>query len=155
MNSTARALCEHLLSRNNDIGGYWGIGKLCQFAIRERRSTFSFKIYPGKPILIFGSELGGSSEVTAALTQFDLDSIEGRMTFVRDGFYPNGCVRYLCSVAIAITQDCRTGMYLEHTRCWPHDYSKESRSARIPLFYRPPSGGSIVKRLNNLIRSAE
>ena len=155
MNSTARALCEHLMSRNNDIGGYWGVGKLCEFAVRERRAGFSLKIYPGQPIRVFGSELGGSSEVTTALLQFELDSIEGRMTFTRDGFFPSGAVRYICTIAIAITQDRRTGMYLDHVRCWPHDYSKESRSGRLLYDFRPPTSDSIVKQLNNLNKGAK
>ena len=151
MNNTARALCEHLVSRNNDIGGYWGIGQLCSFGIKENRDRFSFKIHPGKPIRIWGSELGGSIQVTSALTKYAVDSIEGRITFIQDGRYDDGSMRYTCTVAIAITQDRRTGMYLSHVRCWPHDYSKELKSTRRPDSDKKTGSPSIMVRLNNIL----
>lgn len=153
MNSTARSLCEHLISRNNDIAGYWGIGKLCAFAIRERRNRFSFKIYPGQPILIYGSELSGSREITSTLIAHNLDSIEGRMSFFLDGRYPDGSCRYTCGVAIALTQDRRTGMYLTHVSCWSHDPAKERRSSRYfeGAVRRAPQ--TILNKLKRIIKS--
>lgn len=38
MNALARPLCEHLVSRNNDIAGYWGIGMLCAASPQDRRA---------------------------------------------------------------------------------------------------------------------
>ena len=152
MNSTARSLCEHLLSRNNDIAGYWGIGKLCSFAIRERRKQFSFKIYPGRPILIYGSELRGSIEITSVLVDRDLDSIDGRLSFILDGRYPDGSCRYICCIAIALTQDRRSGMYLSHAPCWPHDPSKERRSNRFIVPEAPREPQSILDKLHRIIK---
>lgn len=151
MNAAARSLCEHLMSRNNDIGGYWGIGKLCSFAIRERRHRFSFKIYPGHPILIYGSELGGSAEVSEALVGRDVDSIEGRLSFILDGRYPDGLCRYICGIAIAITQDRRTGMFLSHVSCWPHDPYKELRSSRFIDHTVPSEPITVLDKLRRII----
>jgi len=151
MNAAARSLCEHLMSRNNDIGGYWGIGKLCSFAIRERRHRFSFKIYPGRPILIFGSELGGSTEITTGLAEHNLDSIEGRLSFFPDGRYPDGSSRFICGIAIALTQDRRTGMFLSHVSCWPHDPSKELRSSRFIDHTVPTEPLTVIDKLFQII----
>jgi len=49
----ARGIVEHLISRNNDINGYWGIGVLCQLGDLKGKSSFWFRIRPGLPISIF------------------------------------------------------------------------------------------------------
>ena len=129
MSSLANSLCGYLFSRNNDIAGYWGIGMLCQVARKEAKQKFSFKIYPGETLRIYGFEISGSKIVTDKLVQFGLDSIEGRLSFFADGRYPDGAEKYTCGLAIAITQGGRTGLSISHVACWPHDSSRESRRA--------------------------
>lgn len=129
MNSLARSLCAYLISRNNDIAGYWGIGMLCAASKREGKPKFSFKIYPDQLIKICGCEISESKVVTDKLVKFDLDSIEGRLSFFEDGRYPHGAEKYTCGIAISITQDGRTGLSLSHIECWPHDPSRERRRA--------------------------
>ena len=129
MNSLARSLCAYLSSRNNDIAGYWGIGMLCAASKREGKPKFSFKIYPGRLIKIYGCEITGSNVVTEKLVKFNLDSIEGRLSFFEDGRFPHGVEKFTCGIAIAITQDSRTGLSLSHIECWPHDPSRERRRA--------------------------
>jgi hypothetical protein len=129
MNSLAKSLCAYLSSRNNDIAGYWGIGMLCAASKREGKPKFSFKIYPGQLIKIYGCEISGSNVVTDKLVKFDLDLIEGRLSFFEDGRYSHGAAKYTCGIAIAITQDGRTGLSLSHIECWPHDPSRERRRA--------------------------
>ncbi len=36
LKNTAQCLCDFFVSRNNDVGGYWGIGKLCLHAALQR-----------------------------------------------------------------------------------------------------------------------
>ncbi|MCF3650042.1 hypothetical protein [Synoicihabitans lomoniglobus] len=127
MNSLASSLCGYLCSRNNDIAGYWGIGKLCLVAQRRRVAKFSFKIRPGETLRIDGYEITGSKVVTDKFVRFGLDTIEGRLSFFEDGRYPYGARKYICGIAIAVTQDGRTGLGLYHVACWAHDASKESR----------------------------
>ena len=129
MNSLAKSLGSYIGSRNNDIAGYWGIGMLCAVSKRELKPKFSFKIYPGKLITIYGCEVSGSTVVTDKLVRFGLDSIEGRLSFFEDGRYEHGAEKYTCGIAIAVTQDGRTGMSLSHIECWPHDPSRERRRA--------------------------
>jgi hypothetical protein len=129
MNSLARSLCAYLSSRNNDIAGYWGIGMLCAASKREGKPKFSFKIYPGRLIKIYGCEVSDSRVVTDKLVKFELDSIEGRLSFFEDGRYPHGAEKWTCGIAIAITQGGRTGLSLSHIECWPHDPRRELRRA--------------------------
>lgn len=127
MNSLAHSLCSYLCSRNNDISGYWGIGMLCAISKKERKPKFSFKIYPNELLRIYSCEITNSNVVTDKLLKFDLDSIEGRLSFFKDGRYLHGADKYTCGIAIAITQDGRTGLSMSHVECWPHDASRERR----------------------------
>ena len=147
MNSVARSLCEYLCSRNNDIAGYWGIGLLCLASKREKRKKFSFKIRPGKPLRIYGYELSESKVVTDKLVKHNLNSIEGRLSFFEDGRYPHGAEKYTCGIAMAVTQDGRTGMSISHVECWPHDPSREQRRA-----IAASANLSLLERLKNLIK---
>jgi hypothetical protein len=147
MNSLAHSLCAYLCSRNNDIAGYWGIGMLCAVSKKERRPKFSFKIYPGEIIRIYSCEITGSKVVTDKHVKYDLDSIEGRLSFFEDGRYPHGAEKYTCGIAIAITQGGRTGLSMSHVECWPHDSSRERR--------RPSAAAarhSLLERLKGLLR---
>jgi hypothetical protein len=147
MNSLAHSLCAYLLSRNNDIAGYWGVGMLCAVSKRERRPKFSFKIYPGKPLLIYSYEISDSKAVTDKLVKFGLDSIEGRLIFFQDGRFPYGPERWTCGIAIAITQGGRTGLGLSHVNCWPHDSSRELRRATAETVGTP-----LLERVKNLFK---
>ena|ERR1035441_5750257 len=146
MNSVARSLCEYLCSRNNDIGGYWGIGLLCLTSKRENRKQFGFRIRPGEMLRIHGYEISESKVVTDKLVKHNLDSIEGRLSFFEDGRYSHGAEKYTCGIAIAVTQDSRTGMSISHVECWPHDSSREHRRA-----VAASASASLLERLKKLI----
>ena len=145
MNSLANSLCAYLCSRNNDIAGYWGIGKLCAVAKKEKKRKFSFKIRPGELLQIYGYEISESKTVTDKLMKHGLDSIEGRLSFFEDGRYPDGAEKYTCGIAIAITQGGRTGLSMSHVECWPHDSSRERRRATTAA---PP----LIERLKNFLK---
>lgn len=147
MSALANSLCAYLCSRNNDIAGYWGIGILCASAIRKKRHRVSFKIFPGQPICIDRCEISDSKVITEKLVKFGLDSIEVRLSFFEDGRYHHGSAKYTCGIAIAITQGGRTGMYISHTACWPHDASRERQSTR-----NQDIKVSLLARLNNLLK---
>lgn len=134
MNSLSHSLCGYLCSRNNDISGYWGIGILCAEAKRDKRRRLSFKIRPGEQISIYGHEISESVHMTQNLLKFNLNSIEGRLSFFLDGRYPDGTERYTCGIAIAVTQEGRTGLGMSHVSCWPHDRSRENRRSAAEAY---------------------
>lgn len=146
MNSLAHSLCAYLCSRNNDIAGYWGIGMLCAVSKRERKPKFSFKIFPGELLRIYSYEISDSMVVTGKLAKFGLDSIEGRLSFFEDGRYPHGAQKYTCGIAIAITQDRRTGLSMSHVECWPHDSSRERRRVTDAA-----PNASLLERLKSIL----
>ena len=148
MNSLANSLCAYVCSRNNDIGGYWGIGVLCAISKRDKGPKFSFKIYPGESLRISGREITDSKIVTDKLVKFGLDSIEGRLSFFEDGRYTHGAEKYTCGIAIAITQGGRTGLSLSHVECWPHDSSRELRRASATV-----ASASIFERLKSIFKA--
>jgi hypothetical protein len=129
------------------LAQHWGIGVLCAVSKRERKPKFSFKIYPGESLRIYGSEITDSRVVTDKLVKFELDSIEGRLSFFEDGRYPHGAEKYTCGIAIAITQGGRTGLSMSHVECWPHDPSRERRRATAVA-----AGVSLLERLRNAFR---
>ena len=147
MNSLANSLCAYLCSRNNDIGGYWGIGVLCAASKKEKKPKFSFKIRPGQLLRIYSYEITDSKVMTDKLVKFGLDSIEGRLSFFEDGRYPHGAEKYTCGIAIAITQAGRTGLSMSHVECWPHDPSRERRRAAAA-----PASASLLDRLKHLLK---
>jgi hypothetical protein len=79
--------------------------------------------------------------------KFNLDSIEGRLSFFEDGRYPHGAEKYTCGIAIAITQGGRTGLSMSHVECWPHDSSRERRRAAAEA-----ASASLLERLKNILK---
>jgi hypothetical protein len=146
MSSLAASLCAYLGSRNNDISGYWGIGILCAVSKSENKPKFSFKIYPGQLLRIYGCEVSKSKIVTEKLVKLNLDAIEGRLSFFQDGRYANGADKYTCGIAIAVTQGGRTGLSLSHVECWPHDPSREFRRRVAEV-----DAAKLLARLNALL----
>lgn len=142
----ARSLGEYLASRNHDITGYWGIGMLCAAAKVERREHYTFRIRPGEMLRIGSREVTGSRAVTDKLVKFELDTIEGRLTFLPDGRFPDGTERFTCIIAIAISQAGRTGLSVGHVHCWPHDGLRESRRADAA-----DAGARLFRRLMDLL----
>ncbi len=153
MNALARSLCEYLFSRNNDINGYWGIGMLCSLAKVAKKSTYSFKIRPGKSIAIYGCEISESKAVTDEIIKYKLDTIEARMSFFEDGRYPNGNERFTCALAIAVTQEGRTGMYMSNIDCWPHDSTRESRRVKFLVKEKMANAANKIIKIYKIIEN--
>lgn len=156
MNSVAKSLCDFLMSRNNDIAGFWGIGVLCRASLREKKKKFSFKVRPGEVLRIYSYEISDSLRITEKLEKHNLDSIEGRMSFFEDGRYPTGEEKYTCGIAIAVTQDGRTGMNISHVECWPHNPAIERRSSRYtPISFRDEPKSGIIQKIKSFIGGVE
>lgn len=130
LNALAHSLCGYLLSRNNDIDGYCGLGVLCALSQRQPVAMFRFRMVPGEPVVIGGCTLMRSKLVTDNLVKFDLDSITGQMTFSKLGPRPGEPQWYMCTVAIAVSQGGRTGIDTASRACWAHEPTLERRSTR-------------------------
>lgn len=132
LNALCKSTCHLLLSRNNDINGYWGIGVLCRLMVGSGRWETAFRINARGVVRIFGCELTNSEDWTATLFILGVESVDGRLVFLQDGRYGNERYRYLASIALCMRQGNRVGMAVSHGHCWAHDPSQEFRRA-----YRP------------------
>ncbi len=142
LNALCKSTCHLLLSRNNDINGFWGVGVLCGMIIRSGRWETAFRIAEPSVVRIFGCELTQSEAWSQTLFDLGVESIDGHLSFVRDGEYESRNERYLFSIALCMRQEERVGMAIVHGQCWPHDSSREWRRAYIPepkIGYVPPS----------------
>ena len=122
------------------------MGMLCAASRRDSRPRMSFRIVPGQLIRIYSCELTDSTIVTEKLVKFDLDAIEGRLSFFPDGRYPDGTDKYTCGIAIAIAQGGRVGMSMCYVASWPHDPRRERRRATGVTERK-----SILARIRNLL----
>jgi hypothetical protein len=142
LNALCRSTCHLLLSRNNDINGYWGIGVLCRLIIGSGRWETAFRVVSPGVVRIFGCELTQSESWTKTLFDLGVESVEGRLVFIRNGQYENRSDRYLVSVMLGMLQGNRMGMGIIHGHCWPHDPTLESSREYVPppkISYVPPS----------------
>jgi hypothetical protein len=97
-------------------------------------------------VRIFGSELTQSEAWSQTLFDLGVESVDGRLVFLRNGDYDNRNERYLVSIALCMRQEERVGMAILHGHCWPHDSDREWRRAYMPepkIGYVPPSAKSL------------
>lgn len=131
LNALSRSTCELLLSRNNDINGYWGIGVICRLLIGSARRETAFRIEKPGMVRVFGCELTHSDVWTETLFTLGVESMDGRLGFLRDGQYNGRDDRYMASLAVCLRQENRVGMAVAHAHCWAHDPGRESRRAYV------------------------
>lgn len=149
LNALCRSTCHLLLSRNNDINGYWGVGVLCGLIIRSGRWETAFRITEPSVVRIFGCELTQSEAWSQTLFDLGVESVDGRLVFLRNGEFDNRNERYLVSIALCMRQEERVGMAIIHGHCWPHDPCREWRRAYMTepkVGYVPPSTKSPVPK---------
>ena len=137
LQAASRSVVEHLISRNNDIGGYWGIGVLCQLGELKGKSSFWFRIRKAMPTGVFGCELTRSGDFAAKLfSQESSMSVNCQISYFIDGSFPNTRVRYICTIAASATFQGRSGLFASNINCWSHDSFLERKSSAY--FSRPP-----------------
>jgi hypothetical protein len=129
LKSFAANLCSFLISRNNDISGYWGIGILCALAQKYPKPIVSFSANKGHPIKI------GHYEITGSLSK--LDSIYGKhnvltlcsVRFIENGFFDNNKTTYAAVLSASSICDGNHCLHTDLTYCWAHDPLLESNRA--------------------------
>jgi len=145
LNGIAGNLLGSFVSRNNDIAGYWAIGKLCALALQSANGEISIefltqRLTPSSPefepmIDHYKARLVASLErrsfplqvVTAAEV---LISFGGR--FKPDPLIsrPRGTVPFRCTVTLM--DDLHHPHVAQHSgTAWPHDPRRESKSGRV------------------------
>lgn len=144
LKNIANGLCGSFVSRNNDVNGYWSIGKLRLLAEQHGQATLSLD-----PLSL--SMQPASSEFSAVLARYrrlleklaklsrvPLEEIKG--AYITIDFAPEPWPRpsYIGPrwgdqfvLTVTITANGRaTGIVRHASYCRPHDPTKESKSTR-------------------------
>lgn len=137
LKNIAAGLCSSFMSRNNDVDGYWGIGKLCLFS--QQRKTQSVRLD-----VLACESLPASEEFLGLMRDYHLRL----QKHLKAKNIPESCVKSvvfevefnadtkalwaLFKVTASITDDenitrCVAGF----GRCLPHSAKRELRSARV------------------------
>jgi hypothetical protein len=145
LNGIAGNLLGSFVSRNNDVAGYWAIGKLCVLASLTVNGEVSIELAPKRlsphspefnPMLdhyaarlvsslekrSFPVQLVTAAEVLIAFgVSFKPDPLMSR---------PRGTVPFRCTVTL--TDDLKRRHVAQHSgEVWPHDHRRESKSGRV------------------------
>jgi hypothetical protein len=145
LNGIAGNLLGSLVSRNNDVAGYWAIGKLCALALQTADGEISIELLTQRltrpspefdPMLDhYAAHLVSSLEkrslplqlVTAAEV---LVSFGGPFKLDPMRSHPRGTVPFRCTVTL--TDDLKRRHVAQHSgEVWPHDPRRESKSGRV------------------------
>lgn len=145
LNGIAANLLGSFVSRNNEVAGYWAIGKLCALALQTADGEISIELLTKRltppspecnPMLDrYAAHLVSSMEkrsfplqlVTAAEVRLSFGG-----TFKPDPLMsrPRGTVPFRCTVTL--TDDLHRPHVAQHSgEVWPHDPQRESKSGRV------------------------
>lgn len=140
----ASALCGSFISRYNDVGGYWGIGKLCLLSYQYNHSSVCIDLFHGSispysdefSQLIADYKAFVSARIAAkAIPEAWVLSIVIELDF--DPPYPHPkhipvtTWGKLFQLSVGITDDhARSHRAIRYGYCAPHDPQKELKSGR-------------------------
>lgn len=137
LRAVAHGTASAFASRNNDLGGYWAIGKLCRHAVESGTLVISFDLLEREVT----PEWRDADAICArGATRFavhverlglPLSAIRGAVVDLR--FEPSddpSLVRYRCAARIVDDRE-RAHEAVVCGVCWPHDPSMELRSTRV------------------------
>lgn len=143
LNGVAAGLLGSFIGRNNDIDGYWAIGKLCRFAVAEELRSVTIGLHPSpdlstqQPSLpeVFAFRFQKSFAKRVELAGFPLAHVaRAEVTISFADLPPRSPIgstegTFDCTVSIFDLQG-RMHSASASGRCRPHDPSFEQRSLR-------------------------
>jgi len=144
LKNIASGSCGSFVSRNNDLEGYWAIGKLRSFAEQHHRKTLSVDLL-ARSMHPSSSEFsavlaryGGLLEKLAEFSRFPVEKITAACITIDFAPEPWPRPRYVdpeCGdqfvLTVTVTAEGRAAGIVRHpSYCRPHDSSKERQSTR-------------------------
>ena len=146
LKSVAHDVSETLVSRNDDLGGYWTIGQLLSHAFASNNGRFEVDLVCGAstPSLI-GTPLSSvpsswaevfwknveHKKVPRALVGHATAALEFDLSTGRPGALHGGLVEYPFACQLRIQDDRgRTYAWTTEAWCFPHNPTVELKSAR-------------------------
>ncbi len=128
-----------LVSRNGDVGGYWGVGVLCRFALEHGVQSVDLDLLQRR-VVPPSESFGGLMDRARQRLRDHLNALKLgeacvtaariRISFEATSRGHTASTRFTCTVTIvdergSVFERSATGW------CWPHDPARESR--RIAL----------------------
>ena len=143
LDGAAHDLGSHLMSRNNSIDGYWGIGMLCGSQVAHGgmvdRTIRCRHGMVAESIRLHGLMLPEFEQVICSVMRHLAEAeIHLDLGFIRDGAYASGVPRYRCGLLIMALSARSFGYARMQTWCWAHDPRLELRRTVEPAS-RPSS----------------
>lgn len=146
LTNIANGLCGSFASRNNDLDGYWSIGKLCSLADQHDQTMvlldlLTMSIQPPSagfaPVLVRYRCLLAK---LAKLCRIELDDVTAAYITVdfappswpRASYFKQQWGNQFILTATISTNGSAAGIVRHAGYCRPHDPSRESRSTRWP-----------------------
>jgi hypothetical protein len=137
----AAGLAGSFVSRNNDVEGYWGIGLLCRDAAQTNGVVvlnLSQRLpVPATPSSVrvlkaYAQQLDALLQ-NAGFSPGVLADAEVWLQFGEPSTTHANVVMFTCRVALADSKGQRYEA-IKHGQCWPHNPTRERRSARASGF---------------------
>ncbi|KPZ66992.1 MULTISPECIES: hypothetical protein [unclassified Shewanella] len=145
LGSIASGIIGSFNSRNNDIDGYWGIGKLYKLVAQLERKTVLIDL-KGKAISPSSTEFDGMlthyhNMLTRLLGKHDIPlawitsviiTAEFETAYDHKHHYWRSALGNPCNIKCDILDDNnRHHIAYAYNNCMPHDQSKENQSSRV------------------------
>ena len=127
-NNVANGIIGHLISRNNDIGGYWGLGVLALAMVGSNRNKFVRNINKlSDPVIIYGHPLPYLSKKLSEMNdKFKFSNVHLVMELHNGQInYSNGNPKYFLDLLVIVSSIGSIGFKMTKVDCWLHDPLKE------------------------------
>lgn len=135
----ANSITAYLSSRNNDIGGYWGIGVLCKYCVVQKRQRCGINITKQSWRRLKSLEISGylindglqTLERIVGDRGNKIEQVHISIKFMKSNSNMLGYSDwYDCIIDVLVAGNGRYGFSRKQIQCWPHNSSRESQ--RLP-----------------------
>lgn len=123
-----RGIATSFISRNNDIGGWWGIGVLCRTPGPPGLDLDLCADSDGDPLV---RKYGGQLVRQLQARRIPSDWVAAAGISVRFEPHPTAARMWRYAVTVELRDDLdHVWSYCATGRCWPHSWLRETRSTR-------------------------
>lgn len=132
LKSIAVDVSRSFVGRNNDVDGYWAIGKLHRWVYEERQSQLMLDLLAPVPLALhwFSQNIGHYRRMVERLAQTRGVKLQSALIeLVFGGEERDGNSYYRCSLSVADARG-KSWTLVSRGLSWPHDPAKESRRGR-------------------------
>jgi hypothetical protein len=130
----SNSILSYIISRNNDINGYWGIGVLCKYCIDSKRKKCGVILSKEKLGTISSLQISsfvindGLQTLQRIINNKHIDKIQISFEFKKLINRDFGDTKwYQCNISVLVFGNGNFGFSNKKVECWPHNPSLERR----------------------------